>query len=134
MAVPTNKVELIKAINVNYSKLKKELSNIPDELTSIQELDGHSEGTLMSINNLVGWGELVLKWNKRKEKNETIDFPETRFKWNELGKLAQKFYKYYQNDGILTLTEKLDKTVEQILSLIENKTNEDLYETSWYEK
>lgn len=138
MAVPTNKKELINAININYSKLKKELSTIPDELTSIQELEGHSKGTLMSINNLVaylvGWGELVLKWNKKKDKKETVDFPETGYKWNELGKLAQKFYKDYQNDGILTLTEKLDKTVEQILSLIENKTNEDLYEVDWYEK
>lgn len=138
MAVPTNKKELINAININYSKLKKELSTIPDELTSIQELEGHSKGTLMSINNLVaylvGWGELVLKWNKKKDKKETVDFPETGYKWNELGKLAQKFYKDYQNDDILTLTEKLDKTVEQILSLIENKTNEDLYEVDWYEK
>lgn len=138
MSIPTNKEELIKAINSNYSKLKNELSTIPFELTSIQELEGHSKGTLMSINNLVaylvGWGELVLKWNEKKDKKESVDFPETGYKWNELGKLAQKFYKDYQNDDILILTEKLDQKVEQILLLIENKTNEDLYEVAWYEK
>lgn len=29
---------------------------------------------------------------------------------------------------------KLDKTVKQILELIDSKTNKDLYETAWYEK
>lgn len=138
MAVPTNKEALKKAINSNYDKLKKELSTIPNDLAAVQELEGHSKGTLMSINNLVaylvGWGKLVLKWNKKKDNNEPVDIPETGYKWNELGKLAKKFYEDYKDDDFLTLTEKLDKTVEQILSLIENKTNEDLYEVDWYEK
>lgn len=138
MAVPQNKKELQKAIHTNFEKLKKELKTIPQELTSIQELEGHSKGTLMSINNLlaylVGWGALVLKWNKRKDNNESVDFPETGYKWNELGKLAQKFYKDYNDDDFDKLTKKLQKTVEQILELIERKSNEELYEISWYEK
>ncbi len=138
MAVPTNKEELKKAITNNYNKLKKELSTIPYELSSVKELEGHSKDTSMSINNLIayliGWGELVLKWNVKKDKNETVDFPETGFKWNELGKLAQKFYNDYKDDEFDVLTIKLEKTVEQILSMIESKTNKELYEVSWYEK
>lgn len=65
MSVPKNKQELQKAVSENYSKLSGELSEIPVKMTAIPELDGHSKGTLMSINNLVayliGWGELVLK-------------------------------------------------------------------------
>ncbi|MFY4804750.1 ClbS/DfsB family four-helix bundle protein, partial [Aliarcobacter butzleri] len=34
MAVPTNKEELLIAINTNYIKLKKELNNIPIEKTN----------------------------------------------------------------------------------------------------
>ena len=138
MAVPQNKEEIKNAIITNFGKLQKELMNIPNELTEIQELEGHSKGTLMSINNLlaylVGWGELVLKWNKKKENNEVVDFPETNYKWNELGKLAQKFYKDYENDDFQTLRNKLEKTVGKILELIESKSNQELYETNWYEK
>ncbi|MEV9498688.1 ClbS/DfsB family four-helix bundle protein [Aliarcobacter butzleri] len=134
MAVPVNKEELILAINTNYVKLKKELENIPIELT----LEGHSKGTLMSINNLLsyllGWQELVLKWNVKKQNKEEVDFPETGYKWNQLGKLAQKFYDDYKNDDFNTLLFKLDKKVEEILKLIENKSNKELYEVSWYEK
>ncbi len=138
MAVPVNKKELILAINTNYKKLKKELENIPIKLTTLKDLEGHSKGTLMSINNLLsyllGWQELVLKWNVKKQNKEEVDFPETGYKWNQLGKLAQKFYDDYKNDDFNTLLFKLDKKVEEILKLIENKSNKEPYEVSWYEK
>jgi len=138
MAVPANKEELQIAIKTNYDKLKKELSGIPVELTNVSNLEGHAKNTVMSINNLIsyltGWGELVLKWNTIKDNKQIVDFPETGYKWNELGKLAQKFYKDYEKDDFLTLCNKLDSTVSKILSLIEQKSNTELYETSWYEK
>jgi hypothetical protein len=138
MAIPMDKDELQKAIIDNYKKLKTELLSIPTDLTTTKELEGHSKNTLMSIDNLVaylvGWGQLVLKWNDKKEKGLHVDFPETGFKWNELGLLAQKFYKDYENDDFKTLNEKLDKATNDILKLIESKTNNELYETAWYDK
>jgi hypothetical protein len=138
MAIPKNKEELILAINENYKKLSKEFSNIPEALTTRKELEGHSKNTVMSINNLlaylIGWGQLVLKWNDYKSKGKHIDFPEIGFKWNELGLLAQKFYHDYEKDDFKTLIEKLDKTTVEILNLVENKTNHELYETDWYER
>ncbi len=138
MAIPKDKDELQKAIIDNYKKLKTELLSIPTDLTTIKELEGHSKNTLMSIDNLVaylvGWGQLVLKWNDRKEKGLQVDFPETGFKWNELGQIAQKFYKDYEKDDFKTLNEKLDKTTNEILKLIERKTNIELYELAWYDK
>lgn len=138
MAVPTNKSELQLAIQTNYAILRKELLDVPADKAAEKELEGHSKDTLMSINNLlaylIGWGELVLKWIYKKDDNRHVDFPETGYKWNELGKLAQKFYKDYQNDDFVTLQEKLDKTVYRILELIAEKSNYELYETAWYEK
>lgn len=138
MAIPKDKDELLKAIVDNYKKLKTELANIPIDLTEKKELDGHSKNTLMSINNLVaylvGWGQLVLKWNNKKSKGHKVDFPETGFKWNELGLLAQKFYTDYEKDDFKTINEKLDNTTNEILKLIESKTNKELYEMAWYDK
>jgi hypothetical protein len=138
MAIPMDKEELQKAIIDNYKKLKTELLSIPTDLTTIKELEGHSKNTLMSIDNLVaylvGWGQLVLKWNDKKEKGLHVNFPETGFKWNELGQLAQKFYKDYETFDFKTLIEKLDKTTIEILKLIENKTNIELYVLAFYDK
>jgi hypothetical protein len=66
MPIPTNKESLQSAISKQYNQLVKELSEIPIELTTVKELDGHAKNTLMSINNLVaylvGWGYSVYKW------------------------------------------------------------------------
>ena len=138
MAIPKDKDELLKAILDNYKKLITELSSIPIELITSKELEGHSKNTLMSIKDLVaylvGWGQLVLKWNDNKNKGLEVDFPETGFKWNELGQLAQKFYSDFEDESFKTLLVKLDKTTNDILKLIESKTNRELYETSWYDK
>jgi hypothetical protein len=138
MAIPKDKDELLKAITDNYKKLTKELSNIPIDLTELKELEGHAKNTLMSIKDLlaylVGWGQLVLKWQDRKEKGLEVDFPETGFKWNELGLLAQKFYKDYEKEDFKMLIKKLDKTTKEILKIIESKSNVELYEMAWYDK
>lgn len=138
MAIPKDKDQLLKAIVDNYKKLTLELSSIPFDLTENKELEGHSKNTLMSINDLlaylVGWGQLVLKWNDKKDKGLEVEFPEIGFKWNELGQLAQKFYKDYEKDDFKTLNTKLYKTTNEILKLIEHKTNTELYETAWYDK
>lgn len=138
MAIPTTKDELLQAIRTNYSKLVCELSDIPVDQTNLLILQGHAKGTVMSINNLIsyliGWGELVLKWNKKSEDDKEVDFPETGFKWNELGKLAQKFYQDYADLDFTTLCAKLDQTVLTIVELLEQKTNMQLYGVNWYEK
>lgn len=56
------------------------------------------------------------------------------YKWNELGKLAQKFYFDYQNDSYRTLLKKCDKVVKDILKIIEEKDNKQLYGIPRYEK
>ena len=80
MPVPKDKNDLILAIESSYSKLKTDLNSIPSELTNEKELDGHAKGTKMSISDLVAylidWGELVLKWNRKKENGDQVDFPE----------------------------------------------------------
>lgn len=138
MAIPKNKKELQQAIVDNYSKLASELLTIPADKTTKKELEGHAKGTVMSINDLVayllGWGQLVLKWHDKKSKGLVVDFPETGYKWNELGLLAQKFYKDYEKLNSKTLFEKLERTVNDILKLIESKTNKELYELPWYDK
>jgi hypothetical protein len=138
MAIPANKEELVTAIKDNYGKLRKELLNIPGEMAGDKELEGHAKGTLMSVKDLVayllGWAKLVLKWNYCKDNGEPVDFPETGYKWNELGKLAQKFYSDHEGETYESLLAALDNNVNEILTLIGSKSNADLYEANWYEK
>lgn len=137
-SVPANKEELLKAINDSYAKLEKELLGVPLEHTTEQSFEGHMKNTQMSLCNLVayliGWNELVLKWHKKKWAGETIDFPETGYKWNELGKLAQKFYADYAGYAYPELLAAFASAKERIVRLVEGYTNEELYGAAWYEK
>ena len=76
----------------------------------------------------------MLKWLGRDETGQPTDFPETGFKWNELGRLAQKFYRDYEATPYPELIEHLAAAKARIVSLIEALSNDDLYGRSWYEK
>lgn len=137
MAVPTNKDELLNAIKTNFDKLIVELRGVPLSVVDECSLEGHAKNTRMSVANLlaylVGWNELVLKWLDRDAAGEPIDFPDTGFKWNELGRLAQRFYRDYAGVPYPRLIERLAAAQARIVSLIEARSNEDLYGRSWYE-
>ncbi len=138
-SVAKNQAELIKAIQTSYEKLREEFNNIPEDLVDEQSMEGQVKDTKMSVNNLlsylVGWGELVVKWDKFYQKEKKLpDLPETGFKMNEMGRLAQKFYEDYKNDDFKTLLKKYDAVVGRILEMIGSKDNKELYETDWYKK
>lgn len=138
MAVPTNKDQLLKAIDLTFDKLIRDLRAVPLSLVDECGLEGHVKGTQMSVANLVaylvGWNELVLKWLDRDAAGEPVNFPETGFKWNELGRLAQKFYRDYEGVPYPQLIERLAEARARIVSSIEVRNNDDLYGRSWYEK
>ena len=55
MAVPTNKDELLKAINTNFDKLIIDLRGVPLSVVGECSLEGHAKGTQMSVANLVAY-------------------------------------------------------------------------------
>jgi len=135
MAVPQSKPELLSAIEVNFDKLMTDLRAVPLDLADDCGLDGHAAGTRMSIANLVsyliGWNELVLKWLDRDKAGLPVDFPETGFKWSELGRLAQKFYRDYEALPYPALLQRLEAAKERIVSEIESRSDDTLYGRDW---
>lgn len=136
MAVPQNKEALLKEIITSSDKLITDLKKVPEDLAFKKSMEGHAKDTNMSVANLlsyvIGWGELVLKWHNNTDNNESVDFPETGYKWNELGKLAQKFYDDYQQIPFNELLQKYEVTVGKLIDLVASKTNHELYEKPWY--
>lgn len=138
MTVPQTKDQLLTAIQMSFEKLRHVLMTIPADLAAEKNLSGHAKNTQMSVKDLVayliGWNELVIKWLERDIAGEPVDFPETDFKWNELGRLAQKFYADYDALPYDTLLSRLQSVKEKIMQQISQRTNEQLYDTPWYTK
>lgn len=137
MPVPADKSALIDAIETNYKRLAADLATVPQDVSADKTLEGHAKGTVISVHNLVaylvGWNELVLKWHERRQAGLAVDFPETGFKWNQLGLLAQKFYADYAALPFPELLRRLDVAKADIIALINARTEAELYGTPWYE-
>ncbi|MEX6230524.1 ClbS/DfsB family four-helix bundle protein [Providencia hangzhouensis] len=138
MSVPQTKAELLLAINKNFSKLISYLNAIPPEVISDHSMDGHAKETEMSVRDLVsyllGWNSLVVKWITSDAKGLPVDFPDTGFKWNQLGLLAQKFYSDYSELNYNSLVAELQTVKNEIVKLIDELTDDVLYGKPWYSK
>ena len=138
MSVPNNKPELERAIQSALDKILSDYSGIPVEFTRKIGIEGNVKNTEISVSDtlayLIGWGKLVLKWYKLKECGKPVDFPETDYKWNELGRLAQSFHHEYKDWQYNDLLKEFEKTTADILKLISSLDNHQLYGISWYKK
>ncbi|NML74206.1 ClbS/DfsB family four-helix bundle protein [Rhizobium sp. S-51] len=138
MAVPTSKAELLEAMTTAFARLEAELASIRPEDATSPDMEGHARGTAMSVNDLLayltGWGQLVLKWVRLRDEGLEPDFPETGFKWNQLGQLAQKFYRDQSGLDFPTRVERLRATHGQLVALVSSLDDAALYGRGWYEK
>lgn len=138
MNVPQSKADLLQAINISFDKLIGDLEDVPINLAEEYTLAGHVQGTQISVSNLVayliGWNEVVLKWMDRDAAGKPIDYPDTGFKGNELGKLAQKFYADYADIPYPKLLERLHAAKKRIVGFIESRNDAQLYGHPWHGK
>ncbi|ELM3645858.1 ClbS/DfsB family four-helix bundle protein, partial [Aeromonas salmonicida subsp. salmonicida] len=77
---------------------------------------------------------LAIKWIERDTAGLPVDFPETGFKWNELGRLAQKFYRDYEGLAYPALLTRLMAAKARIVELIVTRGDDELYGRPWYEQ
>lgn len=137
-SVPKDKQQLLDAINTIFPKLMADYRAVPVELARECAIEGNVKDTKISVSDtvayLVGWGKLVLKWHQFKSKNLDVDFPDTGFKWNQLGLLAQHFQHHYCDWSYIALLNELEKTINQLNDLINSLSNDELYGALWYEK
>lgn len=138
MAVPGSKDELLDAITKTFDRLREDFTRVPKERAREATMQGHVAGEMMSPADLaaylIGWNELVLKWIDRDDQGEAVDFPETGFRWNELGLLAEKFYADYEPFDWPKRLELLEAAKEKLVSTISMRSNDELYGKGWYGK
>lgn len=138
MGVPSSKAELLDAVNKTFIELSADLDRVPLELVRAPLLPGHAKNTVISpadlVAYLIGWNQQVLTWHRRRVAQQPDQFPAPGVKWNELGKLAQRFYVEHQDDTWSHLRAQLAECKEQIIALIESCSDTDLYGSPWYGK
>ncbi|MGC5700758.1 ClbS/DfsB family four-helix bundle protein [Pseudomonas sp. NFXW11] len=138
MAIPQDQEQLLQAIEQNFAALTQALQAVPPGRIDSCRLEGHVKGSQIGIADLLayllGWNERVLDWLDKDARGEPMAFPAAGFKWNELGRLAQKFYLAYAALDYRQRLERLHQVKEQIVAHLRLRDNAALYERPWYGK
>ena len=77
---------------------------------------------------------MILKWLAWSETPARIDFPETGYKRNALGALAQKFYADHQGRDYDDLLGDLTRAKTAIVYQVKARSTVSLYGAAWYGK
>ena len=121
-----SKEELKNEIKKTFGKYISEFDNIPEELKD-KRVDQVDRTPAENLAYQVGWTTLVLKWEEDEKKGIEVKTPSDKFKWNQLGELYQWFTDTYAHKSLKELKEQLSQNIEDIYSLIDNLTEEELF-------
>lgn len=75
----------------------------------------------------LGWMNLLLSWEREEQEGKTVITPTSEYKWNNLGGLYNNFYKEYEEYTLKELCTEFIKKEEEIIALINNYTDEELF-------
>jgi len=127
MPLPTTKAELLESLQKAHSQLDQELSRVSRDQERIKEIQGGlSCCDLLAYQ--IGWGQLLLGWDKAERLGQDAILPAEGFKWNQLGALAESFYQRESQRSLAELRSDWQETVDQIEAWIESLTTEEIFE------
>lgn len=126
MPLPSNKRDLLTSLQTAYDRLVEELAAVPPALERDPGLEGGvSPCDLVAYQ--IGWGRLLLGWDAHEARGEVPLMPAPGFRWNQLGLLAQAFYRERQGQSLAQLLVDFAELVERLRSFIESGSEEFLF-------
>jgi hypothetical protein len=100
---------------------------VPSELERFPGIEGEvSPCDLIAYQ--IGWGKLLMSWDKLETQGKTAEMPAPGFKWNQLSALANHFYKEQNGQSLEQLLAQFEVLVDEIRLFIESNSEEVLFE------
>lgn len=143
MVRPQTKEDLLIAANENYEKLNGLIEKMSDkELTTPfdfskdekkKEAHWKRDKNLRDVLiHLYEWHQLILKWVHSNQNGEEKPFIPEPYNWRTYGDMNVEFWKKHQNTSLEDATKALQKSHKEVLKLVENFTNEELFSKKVY--
>lgn len=143
MGRPTTKTDLLNAAITNYEKMntliygltEKELSTLFDFSDDEKKKEAHwrRDKNLRDILiHLYEWHQLLLKWVQSNQNGDNRPFIPQPYNWKTYGDMNMEFWKKHQNTSLEQATEMLGQSHNEVLSLAETFSNEELFRKGTY--
>lgn len=123
----SGKQSLVNEIKRTADLFIKEFEDVPENETNTQ-IDGVERTPKQMIAYQLGWMNLLLDWDRDEVAGKEVFMPSLGYKWNQLGKLYQSFYKEYQDQTLHELMEKFVKTVDLLTKWLDDFSDEELFQ------
>ncbi|MFV0382001.1 MAG: ClbS/DfsB family four-helix bundle protein [Breznakia sp.] len=122
------KQELIDEISKRAKLFINEFSDVPEK-DKDKLVDGIDRTPSQMIAYQLGWLNLILNWEKQEQEGKIVITPHPDYKWNNLRKLYESFYKKYEKYSLHELCIIFEDTVQEIVVLIESYTDIELFQS-----
>ena len=137
MARPTTKEDLLISAKENYEKLNELISklsekelNTPFDFSAGEKKEAHwkRDKNLRDILiHLHEWHMLILNWVNSNQNGEEKSFIPKPYNWKAYADMNVEFWKKHQNTPLEKATEMLNKSHNDVISLAEKFSNEELF-------
>ena len=125
--LPDNKVTLLANLQSAYQKLDAEF----DAVDLDQERQCNIDGGISCCDVIayqLGWGKLLLSWKAIELSGQRPDMPAPSFKWNQLGNLANSFYRSYENQSLQDFRKVFFDLYQSLVNWINSLSEQALFE------
>ena len=92
-------------------------------------VDGVDRTPAQMIAYQLGWMNLILEWENKERCGIAFVMPHPDYKWNNLGKMYESFYKQYENESLTELCSLFDIAVQDIICLVDSYTDAEFFES-----
>ncbi len=127
MPLPYTKIELLSNLNQAYTKLDTEF----DGIHSAYERDCRIEDNVSCCDIVayqIGWGSLLISWEKLELAGKTPEMPAPGFKWNQLGELAHSFYQEQSKKSLHQLRKEFSELYQVLVDWINSLSEKELFQ------
>ncbi len=142
MPRPTTKNSLITQANSNYNKLISLVHNLSDiEVSTSYDFSNNTykgahwqrdKNAKDLLTHLYEWHNLMILWVKENLEGKEKTFLPEPYNWKTYGGLNINFWQKHQRTSLADALNILDKSHREIMSLIDNFSNEQLFTKNQY--
>lgn len=133
MPRPSDKNELVTAVETTYSQLLESLSEFSRDQLSGEFPFPHRDRCIRDVlAHLYEWQLLFLHWYSEGMGDRTVLMPAAGFTWKDTPKLNDTLRDKHQRTSLKRIQSKLQETHDQLLQLIQAHTNTELFEKRRY--
>jgi hypothetical protein len=91
-------------------------------------IDGVDRTPAQTIAYQLGWMNIILNWESQEQLGFVVTTPTQHYKWNNLSGLYESFYKQFEGYTLKELCTMFIKAEQQIIELINNYTDIELFQ------